>query len=227
MGWSVMVFAAGFGTRMKHLTQDRPKPMIDVAGRPLIDHALALTEGLPAARCVVNMHYKPEPLHEHLRGRAVETVLESPAVLDTGGGLRNALPLLDATTVMTLNSDAVWRGPNPLKELAKAWDPDRMDGLMMCIPPSRAIGYQGAGNFVIDADDRVTRGTGVVYSGAQIIKTGRLDEIAGDVFSLNLLWDMLISENRLYATEYSGQWCDVGHPDGIIAAEQMLRSGDV
>ena len=227
MVWSVIVFAAGFGTRMKHLTQDQPKPMIKVAGRPLIDHALKLTEDLPAAQAVVNLHYKPDALEKHLNDRSIQTVLETPKILDTGGGLRNALPFLGQTTVMTLTSDAVWHGPNPLQALAEAWDPDRMDGLLMCIRPDHAVGHLGPGDFLPDAESRITRGPGVIYTGAQIIKTDRLAEIADDVFSLNVLWDMMIAENSLYAIEYDGRWCDVGHPGGIAEAEAMLQVDDV
>lgn len=227
MGWSVMLFAAGFGTGMKHLTRDRPKPLIKVAGRPLIDHALALSEDLPATRTVVNLHYKAEMLQSHLSTRDVKTILETPHILDTGGGLRNAVPLLGKTTVMTMNSDAVWRGPNPLRQLAEAWDPTRMDGLLMCIPPEQAMGYRRGGNFIIDADGRITRGAGVIYTGAQIIKTDRLADITEHVFSLNALWDLLMADNRLYAVEYDGKWCDVGHPDGIAIAEATLAEDDV
>lgn len=222
-----MVFAAGFGTRMKHLTRDRPKPMIEVANRPLIDHALSLTEALPATRTVVNLHYKAEVLLRHLDGRAVDTIVEAPDILDTGGGLRNALPLLGETTVMTLNPDAIWRGPNPLHVLADHWDPVRMDGLLMCIPPPRAKGHTGTGDFVLAPDGSVTRGPGAVYGGAQIIKTDRLAGIPETVFSLNLLWDRLMAEDRLYAVEYQGLWCDVGHPDGVAIAEDLLEHRDV
>lgn len=227
MGWSVMVFAAGFGTRMKHLTQSRPKPMIPVAGTPLIDHALALTKDLPDAKIVVNLHYKADVLENHLRDRAVKTVREEPQILDTGGGLRNALPLLGAAPVMTLNSDAIWRGANPLSTLAAAWDPARMDGLLACVAPYNAIGHAGPGNFVADAEGRIQRGDGWIYGGAQIIKTDMLHDIPDDVFSLNRLWDMMIAKNSLYALEYDGKWCDVGHPEGIPLAESMLGAGDV
>ena len=222
-----MIFAAGFGTRMKHLTRDRPKPMVCVDEKPLIDYALELARDLPAETIVANLHYKPEVLAAHLRGTEVRTILETPDILDTGGGLRNALPVLGETTVMTLNSDVIWHGPNPLKLLEKAWEPDVMDGLLMCLPKKNSVGYQGRGSFVINASGRITRGDGVIYGGAQIIKTERLRDIPEDVFSLNQLWDILIAENSLYAIEFDGFWCDVGHPDGIAAAEQLLRSRDV
>lgn len=222
-----MLFAAGFGTRMKHLTQDRPKPMIEVGGRPLIDHALALADELPAATVVVNLHYKAAVLQRHLDGRRVRTILEEPEILDTGGGLRNALPLLGGNPVMTLNSDAVWRGSNPLRQLEAAWQPERMDALLIGIDPKRAVGCTGAGDFTPLPDGRVIRGPGLIYGGAQIIKTDILQEIDESSFSLNRVWDLLLQKNRLYAAEYEGTWCDVGHPDGIPLAEKLLRGADV
>lgn len=222
-----MIFAAGFGTRMRHLTQDRPKPMVEVNSVPLIDHALALTQSLPAARTVVNLHYKPDMLIRHLAGRNVETILETPDILDTGGGLRNALPLLQHTTVMTLNPDVLWGGANPLTLLAKAWDPDRMEALLMCVPQHNAIGYTGSGDFITDAQGRATRGHGVVYGCAQIIKTDLLHSIPDKAFSLNVLWDMMIERNSLYTVEYDGKWCDVGHPEGIEPAQRMLDARNV
>ena len=222
MGWSVMLFAAGFGNRMRHLTVDRPKPMVKVAGSPLIDHALALTEALPAETVVANLHYKAAILQEHLRDTDVKTVLETPDILETGGGLRNAMPLLGDGPVMTLNTDAIWQGPNPLNQLQTAWDPERMDGLLLCIPPQNAVGYEGCGNFILAPDGQITRGDGSIYSGAQIIKTDRLADIDQNSFSLNVLWDILMAENRLYAVEYAGLWCDVGHPEGVTTAEKML-----
>ncbi|MEM9575641.1 MAG: nucleotidyltransferase family protein [Pseudomonadota bacterium] len=227
MGWPVMIFAAGLGTRMKQLTKDRPKPMIEVGGTPLIDHALALAEGLPAEKVVINLHYKAEVLQAHLKDRHVTLVVETPDILDTGGGLRNALPELGTDPVFTLNSDAIWGGGNPLHQLAAAWDPDRMDGLLACVSKKNTVGYERPGSFIPDASGRITRGDGLVYGGAQIIKTDRLCEIAETTFSLNRLWDLLIAENRLYAVEYDGKWCDVGHPAGIPLAASVLAAQDV
>lgn len=222
MRWPVMIFAAGFGTRMRPLTLERPKPLIEVAGRPLIDHALAMARGLPAERIVINLHYKADMLNAHLQGTDVHMVTEAPDILDTGGGLRNALPLLADTSVMTLNPDAIWRGANPLVQLSQLWAPDRMDGLLMCVPVAQTHGYAGSGDFQSDADGRITRGPGMVYGGCQIIKTDRLTDIAEPVFSLNRLWDVMMADNRLYAAQYGGAWCDVGHPSGIAEAEAML-----
>lgn len=217
---AVMLFAAGFGTRMGALTADRPKPLIAVAGRPLLDHALALTAGVPTR--VVNAHYRAEQVIAHLKDTNIAVSVETPEILDTGGGLRHALPLLGTQPVYTLNTDAVWSGPNPLDRLAAAWQPDRMDALLLCIPLARAVGRSGGGDFALGPDGALMRGGDFVYTGAQIVKTGALAGIGEKAFSLNILWNQMAQEGRLFGTAYPGRWCDVGHPEGITLAEEML-----
>lgn len=222
-----MIFAAGFGTRMGALTAERPKPLLPVAGRPLIDHAISLARDAGIDRIVANLHYKAQMLREHLAGTGVMFSEEMPDILETGGGLRAALPLLGSGPVFTMNSDAVWSGPNPLHLLAKAWDPARMDALLLCIEKDRALGHQGAGDFVIDEGGRAARGPGAVFSGVQIIRTDALADIPQSAFSLNLLWDRMLGDGRLHALAYPGRWCDVGRPEGIALAESMLEARDV
>ena len=219
---SVMLFAAGKGTRMAPLTDRMPKPLISIAGRPLIDHALELIAGAGLAQVVVNTHYMPEMIEEYIANRNLHIVREVE-LLETGGGLRNALPLLGAGSVVTLNSDAVWKGPNPLQELLDAWRPDEMDALLMLVPRTNALGHSGPGDFDVAEDGRLSRAPGHVYTGTQIIKTERLPEIDERVFSLNLLWDMMAAEERLFGMIYSGQWCDVGQPESIALEETMLN----
>ncbi len=219
-----MLFAAGFGTRMKHLTADRPKPMVQVAGRPLIDHALGLTHQIKPSVIVANLHYRPETLLSHLIPLGVQTIVEAPDILETGGGLRNALPLLGSGPVITMNTDTIWRGPNPLHLLLEAWDPTRMDALLMGVPPTQALEHSGHGDFSIDPDGRLTRGAGVIYGGVQIIKTDLLADIEQDAFSLNLIWDKMLEKRSMFGLTYSGRWCDVGHPDGIKTAEGLLST---
>lgn len=221
---AVMIFAAGFGTRMGALTRDRPKPLIPVAGRPLIDHALALAKAA-APRIVVNTHYRAGMIADHLAGSAVALSPEPDAILDTGGGLRAALPLLGSDPVFTLNPDAVWQGENPLLALAAAWDGARMEGLLLLLDHDRAIGHAGPGDFLTDAQGRLTRGPGRIYSGAQIIRTDDLSAIAEPAFSLNLLWDRMIARGTLHGLGYCGQWCDVGRPECIPLAEALLAHG--
>jgi MurNAc alpha-1-phosphate uridylyltransferase len=143
-------------------------------------------------------------------------------VLETGGGLKRALPLLGTGPVFTANTDAVWRGPNPCKALLSKWNPSQMDALLLCIPKENAHGHNADGDFLIDADGRVTRGPGLIYSGVQIIKTGGLARIEAAAFSLWDLWNPMLSAGRMFAVPYVGSWCDVGHPDGIAIAERML-----
>lgn len=219
-----MLFAAGFGTRMKHLTANRPKPMVTVAGRPLIDHAIALAQDIAPPVIVANLHYKPEVLLAHLAPLGVQSIIEAPDILETGGGLRNALPLLGTGPVITMNTDAIWRGSNPLKMLLDAWEPDRMDALLMGIPPEQALEHTGAGDFTIADNGQLTRGAGVVYGGVQIIKTELLADIPDTAFSLNLVWDKMLAQGRLHGIRYSGAWCDVGHPGGVATAEELLMS---
>ncbi|MFK7868217.1 MAG: nucleotidyltransferase family protein [Roseobacter sp.] len=224
---SVMIFAAGFGTRMRPLTDRMPKPLIAVAGRPLIDHALSLTTGIEAKRVVANLHYKADQLVDHLGGSSVKTVLETPQILDTGGGLKNALPVLQDSPVYTLNSDAIWVGENPLQTLKSAWQPAKMDALLAVVPFANTVGYAGSGDFSMDGNTRLGRGAGFVYGGAQIIKTEVLAEISDTVFSLNLVWDLLARKGTLFGCAYPGKWCDVGHPAGIGLAETLLEQADV
>lgn len=224
---AVMLFAAGFGTRMGALTRDRPKPLIQVAGRPLIDHALDLARATRPARIVANVHFHADMLAAHLGPRGVLLSREEPEILETGGGLRAALPLLGPGPVFTMNTDAIWVGPNPLALLASAWNPARMDALLMCVPVARAVGHDGPGDFAADDKGRIRRGPGLVYGGVQIVRTEGLHDFEEAAFSLNRLWDRMQRAGRLHAVTYPGRWCDVGHPGGIALAEALLEDQDV
>lgn len=220
---ALMLFAAGFGTRMGALTATRPKPLIEVGGQPLIAHALAQAHGTPVSRRAANLHYLPDQLLPWLRQRNIEPLVESPGILETGGGLKAALPVLGTGPVFTLNTDAIWIGPPALATLAAAWDPATMDALVLTVPRDRAVGHSGMGDFVLAEDGRIARGPGDIYTGAQIIRTDRLRDIDETVFSLNRLWDMLLADGTAFGTRYPGHWCDVGRPEGIAAAEAMLE----
>lgn len=225
---ALMLFAAGFGTRMGHLTADRPKPLIPVAGRALIDHALDLAGKAGISRVVVNVHYLAPMIVRHLAGRNIAISDETARILDTGGGLRAALPLLGPDPVFTLNPDAVWTGANPLPELAAAWDPARMDALLSLLPVAEAAPPSGRSDFVMDQEGRIARAgaaAGHVFLGAQIIATEALAGISEEVFSLNRLWDGMIARGRAFGLIHRGGWCDVGHPAGIAQAEALLAHG--
>lgn len=231
---AAMIFAAGFGTRMGDLTRQTPKPLIKVAGRPLIDHALDLTHCDVVGRRVVNSHYFPDQIETHLATHQnLKVIRETPDILETGGGLKNALPLLGSDPVFTLNSDAIWTGPNPLLALQAAWDPDKMDGLLMLLPRANAQEHGGAGDFFAHETGRLERRNNraeapFVYSGAQILRTEGLAAISETAFSLNRLWDQMIARRRIYGIVHPGGWVDVGRPLGIKVAEaELQRSADV
>lgn len=217
----LMIFAAGLGTRMRPLTDATPKPLIPVGGRTLLDRALDLGREAGASRIVVNTHYLGDQIATHLVGRNVAISNEASTILDTGGGLRRALPLLGEGPVMTLNPDVVWTGPNPLRALNAAWRDD-MEALLMLVPVDRATARQGPGDFALDADGRISRRGDFVYGGAQIIRPDRLAAIGDDVFSLNRLWDLMIADNGAFGIVHGGGWCDVGYPAAIPMAERLL-----
>ncbi|MFV0385421.1 nucleotidyltransferase family protein [Paracoccus sp. (in: a-proteobacteria)] len=219
----LMIFAAGQGLRMRPLTDTRPKPLIKLAGQTLLDRALAMAREAGAGPVVVNTHYMGDQIAAHLKGQDVTISHEPGPVLDTGGGLRNALPLLGAGPVMTLNPDVVWTGPNPLTALIGAWR-DHMDALLALVPLRQATARLGAGDFSLDPQGRIGRKGDFVYCGAQIVRTERLAEIADQVFSLNRLWDLLIADGRAHGMIHPGGWSDVGRPESIPLAEAMLAN---
>lgn len=219
-----MLFAAGFGTRMGALAANRPKPLIEVAGKPLIDHALHLAETAGITKIVVNLHYLGDQIAEHLQNRDILLSWERDLILETGGGLKAALPLLGDGPILTLNTDAVWSGQNPLTQLLNAWDPAKMDALLLLLPAENALGHSGNGDFRLDPNGRISRANGFnapIYLGAQILKTQGLSTISEPVFSLNRLWDIAIANNRAYGLIHQGGWCDVGRPEGIALAESL------
>ncbi len=224
---SVMLFTAGFGTRMGDLTKDVPKPLIKVAGRPLVDHALDLARDISPDKIVANTHYRAQQMADHLKPLGVQISQELPAILETGGGLKAALPLLGSDPVFTMNTDMIWIGPNPLRMLLKAWDANLMDALLMCVPTDSTVGHNGGGDFELTEDGKISRGGDYVYGGVQIIKTEQLADFDQDHFSLNQLWNWMQKNERLYACRYPGKWCDVGHPEGVKLAEAALRNSNV
>ncbi len=226
----LMLFAAGFGTRMGALTASLPKPLIPVAGKPLIDHALDVAREAGITRIVANLHYLGDQLAAHLEPRGVAVSWERDAILETGGGLKAALPLLGDGPVLTLNTDAIWTGANPLAHLMDAWDADRMDVLFLTLPADLARSATGRSDFVVDPDGRVdwAKGRkGVLYLGAQIIHPALVSDTAGPAFSLHAPWTRAIDAGRAFAITHHGDWCDVGHPEGITLAEQLLQNAAV
>ncbi len=214
---AAMIFAAGFGTRMGELTRETPKPMLEIGGRPMVDHAVGLLRDAGVQRLVANTHYLPDKIEPHLRDLGVATLYEEP-ILETGGGLRAARGELDCNPVITMNPDAIWQGPNPVQYLAEAWSPD-MTALLML---ARTDGTR-AGDFSLE-HGKIQRNGPFIYTGLQIIRTDRLDDIEAQIFSLNLYWDHLLKSGSIHGVVYPGDWTDIGTRGALEVANQEIRS---
>ncbi len=230
-----MVLAAGLGKRMRPLTATQPKPLIRVAGKPLIDHCLDKLAEAKVARAVVNVHYLADSLEAHLKARkgslATEISDERDLLLETGGGMVKAMPLLP-DPFFCINSDNIWLdGPrNVFAELNSAWDADRMDALLLLVPHVRAMNYRGEGDFHLDGRGRVTRRkpgriAPFIYSGVQLVSHRLLRDAPEGPFSTNVLWQRAIEEQRLYGLSHNGIWFEVGEPGAIKPTEEFLARG--
>lgn len=222
---AAMIFAAGLGTRMGMLTSNCPKPLLCVGGQTLLDHTLALVREAEIPRVVVNIHAHADQMRQHLAHAAPEVKISHEVErLETGGGLKHALPLLDAAPVFTLNIDMIWSGRNPLLTLRDAWEGNRMGALLLLVPRTGARGHLGAGDFFLSADGRITpRGASetadYVFTGAQILDPAPVHRVAEPAFSLWPVWEHLLAEGRMFGAVHSGEWTDVGTPEGLALAE--------
>jgi MurNAc alpha-1-phosphate uridylyltransferase len=231
---TAMVLAAGLGKRMRPLTATRPKPLIEVAGKPLLDHALDRLRAAGVEKAVVNVHYLADALEAHLKNRVegIEILVsdERTQLLETGGGLVHALPLIDADPFLVVNSDNLWvDGPlDSLRLLAASWDEVRMDALLLLVPLARAHCHKGQGDFHMSASGQLKRRkpgsvAPFVFTGIQIASKRLLEgELPDGPFSTNVLWDRAIAAGRLYGAVHEGLWFDVGAPGNIRKAEEML-----
>lgn len=235
---TAMVLAAGLGTRMRPLTDDRPKALVEVAGRPLIDHVLDRLADAGVDRAVVNVHWFADRLESHLRPRARPAVLisdERAELLETGGGLKKAAPLLGTAPVFVANIDSVWvdRGPNPgggLADLARLWDPARMDAALLLARRDGAIGFDGDGDFFLAEDGRLTfrddaPSTPFAYMGVHITRPDYASAGPSGPFSLSPLWRKSAAAGRLYGCVLDGDWMHVGDPEARAEAEARLAAG--
>ena len=226
---TVMVLAAGLGTRMRPLTETTPKPLIEVAGATLLDHALAAAKDAGITRAVVNVHYLADQIEDHLATLDIETLVsdERARLLDSGGGIAYALPLIGTDPFLILNADTFWRepaAPGNLDAMAAHLDDDA-DIVLMLVPHERAVGFAGRGDFFLD--DRRLRRRGeadaapYIYAGA-ILARPHLFEGYPETFSLNAVFDKAIASGRARGTVMDGLWLHVGTPDAIGEAEAAL-----
>jgi len=229
---SAMILAAGLGTRLRPLTDTIPKPLVEVGGRPLIDHALDRLAAAGVEHAVVNLHYKAEMIAEHLdrRSRPRIELSEEAELLDTGGGVARALPLL-GEAFLVVNSDVFWRdGEVPaLLRLAAAFDPATMDAVLMLQPTATAVGYDGSGDYFLEPGVRPRRNregeiAPYLFAGIQLLHRRLFDEVPGPVFSLVRLFDHAEKAGRLAAVVHDGEWYHVGTPQGLALTRRRLAS---
>jgi MurNAc alpha-1-phosphate uridylyltransferase len=231
---TAMVMAAGLGKRMRPLTATRPKPLIEVAGRSLIDHVLDRLKAAGVTKAVVNVHYLAASLEAHLRNRVqgIDIAIsdERQLLLETGGGMTRALPLIDADPFLVVNADNFWiDGPvDTLRLLASSWDEARMDALLLVVPHARANCHHGRGDFHMNAAGALKRRKphGVapfVYTGIQMLSKRLFEgEIPDGPFSTNILWDRAIAAGRCFGAVHQGLWFDIGRPENIARTEAIL-----
>lgn len=227
-----MVLAAGLGLRMQPLTARRPKPLVEVDGRPLLDHVLDRLAAAAVEQAVVNVHYLADQIVAHVADRKEPRVVisdERSAVLGTGGGVVKALPHLGGAPFFHVNSDTIWiEGPRPnLDRLASAFDPDRMDALLLMAPTATSIGYDGRGDYAMGPDGLLHKRNErnvvpFVYAGAAILSPLLFADAPAGAFALTRLFDRAEEAGRLHGLRLEGVWMHVGTPDAIAAAERAL-----
>lgn len=232
---TAMVMAAGLGKRMRPLTATKPKPLIEVAGKPLIDHVLDRLRVAGIENIVVNVHYLPGTVEAHLAAKASDLNVtisdERGLLLETGGGLVKASPLIHDDPFLVVNSDNFWiDGPaDTLKLLASHWDEARMDALLLLVPHARAHNHRGLGDFRMDRAGRLRRRekshvAPFVFTGIQIISKALLKDAPDGPFSTNVLWDRAIEAGRCFGAVHQGLWFDVGTPKSIVETETFLQN---
>ena len=227
-----MVLAAGLGLRMRPLTDRMPKPLVEVAGRPLLDHVLDKLGSAGVSEAIVNVHYLPDQIIDHVATRTNPRVIisdERDQVLGTGGGVVKALPLLGHEPFFHVNADTLWiDGVRPnLARMADAFDPARMDILLLMAPTTSSIGYGGRGDYAMLPDGALRKRkehqvVPFVYAGAAIISPSRFADAPAGEFSLTRMFDLANEQERLFGLRLDGVWMHVGTPDSVHAAEEAF-----
>jgi N-acetyl-alpha-D-muramate 1-phosphate uridylyltransferase len=229
VGTYAMVLAAGLGNRMRPLTETTPKPLIKVAGKPIIDYGIERLRASRVPHIVVNCHYLGEQVIAWAAAQTPPIIVsdERGELLDTGGGILKALPLLGSMPFFVLNSDSIWteKSSSALERLREAWDGNAMDCLLLLCPIQSARGYDGHGDFSVSATGQLKRERGphtCVYIGAYLVSHHLFKEAPGKSFSMNALWDKAIARGRLFGLVHDGIWLHVGTPEAIPMAEAEL-----
>lgn len=227
-----MVLAAGFGVRLRPITDTTPKPMVKVLGRTLIDRTIDRLIDGGVQSIVVNTHHLGEVVHQHLKKRDDIEILfsQEDPILETGGGIAHALPMLGDQPFFVCNGDTLWLNgsQNAVKRLLRHWDDEKMDALLMLHSTVDAYGYSGMGDFCVDPLGLLTRRpesevSPYLFTGLQILHPRLFKDAPQGAFSLNVLYDKAMENDRLYGMVHDGEWFHIGTPDALDEAESYMR----
>jgi MurNAc alpha-1-phosphate uridylyltransferase len=227
-----MIMAAGLGTRMRPLTDTRPKPLVEVRGRALLDHVIDRLVAAGVTLIVVNTHYKAEMIKAHLAGRKdvdIRISDESDALLDSGGGILKALPHFEGEPFYHANADTVWveGASHALEKLSARWSSETMDALMLLAPTVSTVCYEGRGDFMMDSEGHLSRVpdgriSPFVWMSIEILHPRLFDGVKPGKFSINPLWDKAIGKDRLFGMRLDGVWMHIDRPEAIQQSEAFL-----
>ena len=228
---TAMVMAAGYGKRLRPLTDSVPKPLVKVLGVPMIDVVLGRLAAAGVERAVINLHHLGGMIRDHLKHRTdIEIVFsEESEILETGGGIVQALPLLGPDPFFAVNAKIIWLNgrTDVLRRLADTWNDAEMDGLLLLQPTVTAVGYEGRGDFLMDQNGRLARReewrvAPLVYAGIQILHPRLFQDAPQGAFSTNILWDRAIAQGRLFGIRHDGEWYHVSTPKHLEDVERHL-----
>ncbi|MBW9088062.1 nucleotidyltransferase family protein [Rhizobium wenxiniae] len=229
-----VVLAAGLGTRLRPITDTMPKPLVPVAGKPMIDYGLDALADAGVLRAVVNVHHFADRMEAHLAAYPRLDIIisdERTQLMNSGGGLKKGLSLLPPGITYVMNADLFWIGekrgsPTNLQKLAGFFDPERMDMALLCVPLERTTGHNGKKDFQLDQDGRLSRyvdgDNPVVYAGAIVLHSSLLEDAPDDAFNLNIYFDRAIAQGRLFGLVMDGEWITVGTPQALPEAEAVI-----
>lgn len=227
---SAMILAAGLGQRMRPITDTLPKPLIPVAGKSMIDRAYDYLKMAQISNIVVNTHYLAPLVAEHVKAFYPQTLISHEDILlETGGGIKKALPILGQNPFFVLNGDSIWSGPKSLLSMKKKWGREKMDALLLLLPREKTHGYEGLGDFLMDAQGRLSRPpkgreAPYVYIGIQILNPCLFQKAPPGPFSINILWNKALDKGRLYGYVHEGEWFHISTPQDLEKYEPVIAS---
>lgn len=229
MSQKAMILAAGFGKRMLPLTERMPKPLIPVAGKSMLERTLEHVQRAGIKEIVVNSHHFAEQIHERVSNICPEALIShEEEILETGGGIKKALPLLGNEPFFTLNGDSIWTGPNSLEHMRSLWDDAKMDALLLVIPKEKAHGYEGRGDFFLSTKGQLSRPekgeeAPYVYIGVQYVHPRIFTNAPDGAYSMNVLWNEALAKGRLYGCVHEGEWFHMSTPEDLEKYEAVIQ----